>query len=407
METNDNKKLKIYTLGHFKVCRGENNLSETTNRSYRLWELFKYLITNRNRVVLPETVMEQLWPEEDYADPKGALRALVYRIRQILEPKRDSQDNSFILFSHGGYSWNKDQDYWLDAEEFELLIKKARGAVTDSLEESIEYYKKVIDLYKGEYLPECYYSQWVIPVRNFYQNQYLEAVQELVKILGNLGRYEEVIVTCQQALNLHPFEEEIHLAYIDALLEVGKTKQAQVHYQYANQQLYRELGVKPSPAMLRIGRIIQNSGEKLSTDLSTIQDNLGADNIEGAFVCDADIFRYIYKLERRRRERSGQALLLILLTLSKLDFTLPQAELLTKVRPGMEKLLINSLRKGDVIAHWNDTQFLLLLPGLNYEQGEKVIERIKQNFAADVKYKDLLLRSEIQPMLPLEEYMAE
>jgi len=66
--------LQVFTLGQFAVKNGESILSECKDRSRKLWELFKYLLVHHDRVLLPEVIAEQLWPEQDYADAKSAVR---------------------------------------------------------------------------------------------------------------------------------------------------------------------------------------------------------------------------------------------------------------------------------------------------------------------------------------------
>jgi two-component SAPR family response regulator len=72
-----NDRLKIYTLGRFIVLRGKKSLNEQTNRSYRMWELFKYLLTNRGKGIPAESITEILWPGSDYAAPPPG-RAYLY-----------------------------------------------------------------------------------------------------------------------------------------------------------------------------------------------------------------------------------------------------------------------------------------------------------------------------------------
>jgi len=57
-------KLNIYTLGDFDITYGENSILKESGRSYKLFKLFKYLVTFRGRKLLPETIIESLW--EDY-----------------------------------------------------------------------------------------------------------------------------------------------------------------------------------------------------------------------------------------------------------------------------------------------------------------------------------------------------
>ncbi|MGI6097718.1 MAG: BTAD domain-containing putative transcriptional regulator [Dethiobacteria bacterium] len=51
-------------------------------------------------------------------------------------------------------------------------------------------------------------------------------------------------------------EEELHLRYIESLMELGRNKQAQEHYEYISAHMYRELGVKPSVEMRRLYQLL-------------------------------------------------------------------------------------------------------------------------------------------------------
>ena len=56
----DQTVLEIRTLGNFQVSYGEKILTQEYSRSYRLWKIFKYLITYRQQGVLPEVVVEKI-----------------------------------------------------------------------------------------------------------------------------------------------------------------------------------------------------------------------------------------------------------------------------------------------------------------------------------------------------------
>lgn len=183
----DSDILKINTLGHFAVKRGEKVFTEDSHRSYRLWELFKYIVTNRSQGIVPEIAMQNLWPEQDYVDARRALRALIFRLRKILDAD-DLSDESHILFSNGCYCWNQDVDYWLDADEFEKLLSQARELATTSTPEAIDLYERGLELYRGDYLVESYFSQWVLPSRYYYYNLFIKATSEYASLLLAAGR---------------------------------------------------------------------------------------------------------------------------------------------------------------------------------------------------------------------------
>lgn len=391
-------KLEITTLGKFEVRRAGQLLSQDS--SYRVWELFKFIITNRNTGIVPELALENLWPDQEYSDPRGAVRALIFRLRKSLG-QCSNMTQDYIVFSQGCYHWNKSVDYWLDVEEFEEKAQQALSLKQSQPEQAENMLLQAVDLYGGEYLPESYYCQWTIPVRNYLNSLYLQVVLELMDLLSARGDNSRVITICEQALRTHPYEEDIHRYYLRALVNEGRIKQARNHYTYTANKFYQDLGIKPSADLQRI---IQAAGTRQpeGLDLNSIQNHLreNADN-QGAFVCDTEVLKEIYKLERRRGERLGLSIFMALVTI--MDDT--QRNDTSIVKKGMEQLenfLVNSLRKGDVIARWSSNQYILMLPGLAYEQGEKVMERIKNGFNKANRH--LTMTTEIQPVMPLEIY---
>lgn len=388
--------LEITTLGRFQVRRGDETLSRESTRSYRLWELFKYLITYRDKETYSEVIMENLWPEQDYADPRHTLRTLVYRLRQLLDNKEDDHTVSCIKFSHGAYSLNTNIDYWLDAEVFDKLCREASRAEPES---AIAAFQQALSLYQGDYLPELAYSEWVIPIRNYYHRLYIQAVLDVTDLMKERKMYGEIIKVCERAFLIEFFEEEIHLRFLEALIESGKLHQALAHYEYVTAVFYRELGVKPSSSMRALYRLMQQDDTIPSFDLEAIQETLlDRKGLDGAFFCDPEVFRFLYKLEMRRVERTGQSIFLVMLTLTGKNMSSPYPHILRESLNGLQHQLVSGLRRGDVITRWNDSQLLVILPGLNYEQAERVMERLTSGFIRLAKAQDIVLHQDIKPV---------
>ena len=105
--------LYIKMLGEFSIKNGYNNFTHINNKSIQITRLLSYLIANKDTEVSKDKLIDVLWPEENAANPSGALRNLVYRARQILadffpkpEDGQDTSENECILFSKSAYRWN-------------------------------------------------------------------------------------------------------------------------------------------------------------------------------------------------------------------------------------------------------------------------------------------------------------
>jgi two-component SAPR family response regulator len=395
------ERLEIYTLGRFLVKSGDTLISEQSSRSYRIWDLFKYLVTYRDKGILPEVILENLWPGQEFSDPKRALRTPIYRLRQLLtHPTADNNSNNVITFSQGCYKWDTNADYLLDVQEFEALCQRGRMIAENNPAAAIEAFKKAVSLYKGDYLPECLYYEWALPVRNYYRRIFLQSSLYLCRLLKNAGRHSEIIEVCESVFHVEPFEEEFHLYFLESQMVMEKIQEARSHYEYVTSLHYRELGIKPSPAMRNLYRQLKTGSEYVEFDLTSIQESLAErQETEGAFFCDSDIFRHLYKLEKKKLERSGQVIFLGLLSLTTAEYRIPPQKTLKEASDMLLDLLNANLRKGDIITHWNDSQILILLPNLNLEQGEKVLQRIITAFNTK-NNSSIKLLGKLQPVIP-------
>ena len=353
--------LRIFTLGRFEVYRNDVQLSQLASRSSRVWDLFKYLLTYRDRSSTPEAIIETLWPQHNYADMRKALRTPIYRLRQILQNDSDEQ---YILFSQGCYIWNNQAHYWLDTDEFENLIKTAQTSEADP-ETLIDLYLRAINLYHGEYLPENLYADWTITQRNYYRRLFLEAVDALAGLYKAQQRHHEIINLCEKAIALEPFEEILHNHYLESLINTGRHKQAKEHYQQITQLFYTELGVKPSPKLQQLYRQLQNK---------TGQQQLEEQPLDAAFYCTPEIFASICNLERRRGERTKQPAVI-----GKLTLVTENAHLLSAgLADNVVEILLKILRKGDVVTKNSNDRLQILFSNLDLQQAKVVISRIEK-----------------------------
>jgi DNA-binding SARP family transcriptional activator len=386
------KQLKVYTLGQFVVKNGETLLSESGGRSRKLWELFKYLLVHNDRVLLPEVIAEQLWPDQNYADAKSAVRTLIHRLRGLLGDGVD-----MIKFVQGGYTFNRNMDLWLDMAVFEACCRQARQAARQGqTQKAKELYKQGLDLYKGDLLPECAYSDWLIPLRNHYHRLYMQSVLELVQLLRETQSFAEIVEEAAKALLIDYFEEELHIYLLEALLADGKVSQAKGHYENVTAVFYREMGVKPSPAMKRLFRQIQERDDVDGNVLDFTAFREAVDSrlqAGGAFLCEPEFFRFLCQLETRRAQRSGQNGLLLMLTVTAAG-TGGMVDDKTQHAATLQEVLQRTLRNSDVFCSLGSQQFIVLLPTTTPQQGQHMLQRL----AAVLGDRKLLLKSRLQPL---------
>lgn len=382
-------KIKVRVLGRFIAEYKDKVLTNECSRSNKSWELFKYLILNRGRVLLPEVITDQLWPGNEYNDPKSVVRTSIFRLRNLI-----GNDVEFIKFAQGGYIVDQNS-LWLDVDEFENLYRKGYlTAGKGHISEAIVFYKQAIEVYTGDLLPECAYSEWLIPMRSHYRSQYLNCVTETARFLNQIHSYNETAEIVSRALLIDYSVEELHILLLEALIGERKISQAKAHYEKATSMFYREMAVKPSAAMRNMLRQIQekqNDGIEVKDFNSFWNEMNGRNQRSGALLCDSDIFSFLCQLETRRAKRMGYNVQIIVLSVKEngsngKSFNQPQHFSVLK------DVLHEGLRSCDIFCELESLHCMILLPTDNMQQSQSLLLRVGEV----LKGKNLTLNSQVQ-----------
>lgn len=380
--------LQFFTLGRFEIYRKGKGFYNISGRSTKLWYLFKYLLSNKGKSIPPETILENLYPDEEYENPKNTLQNIVYRLRKLL-----SQEEFFrsygchIVYSNGCYSLCFDNDVFVDTDFFEEYIQKAETIKSQSPDEAMKYYESALELYYGDYFPELVYEDWVIPKRNYYRRLYVHTVLELVKLYHQKKDYDKAINVCERAIQIEAYEEDLHISFIKSLMEKGRVKEAQNHYEQYTSMLYKQFGIKPTAELQQIYKLLKGSAAELNAN-EQAEIFYPDENAEGAFYCDRNIFYSIYVLEKRRSERTGHVVYVVSLTVNE------NSDIFNDIRNKLTGLL----RKGDVVTTWESNIILVLLPRMEYKQILTIMDRIIKQFNNDEHKYDIKVK--IRTSLP-------
>ena len=312
MDFSPNKQppIQISMLGNFEIYNDGTKIEETVNRSKKMWNLLGYIITYRNKHLSQTDYIDMLWPDEDSANPVNALKTLLSRLRHLLEPVAVHNEN-FIISSQGSYQWNNHLNCMIDIEEFEKFCQKANGT-TVSEENRILFYKKALDLYKGDFMTKHATELWVIPLSTYYHNLYIDTAKNFFSLLRKFNDYETIEYYCSKALQIERFDETLHCIFIQNMIDQGNSFAALNHYEQTTDLLYINLGVKPSKELRSLYLNIIRTQKTLETDLNIIQNDLKEAEFKmGPFFCEYCIFQETYRLIARQASREGRSVYLL------------------------------------------------------------------------------------------------
>lgn len=394
-------KMTVKMFGDFTISYEGETVSDSDNRSKKLWLLLAYLLYNRNRVLKQNELIELLWSENERgANPTGALKTLFYRLRSELDKLFYGAGKQLIISRNNGYIWNGDFEVELDCEIFDELKKTISECGGDALEETVA----MLRLHDGEFLSRLNGEFWVIPIATYYHNEYIMHCLRIFPLLLEAGRNEEIIEFCKTAALIEPFHDGIHGYYMRAYIAMGKQDRAVEIYQKYSDRLLSELGIIPSDEIREIYREAVKSNNGFSLTVDALRDQLKEDDSGpgGALVCEYDFFRILYFSTARSVMRSGIAVHLVLMTVTGKH----GAELETKKREkymaNLEDTIRHSLRRGDSASRCSASQYVIMLPRANYENSCMVCERILKAYIKNYSYPDAEFRYEVFPIQPDE-----
>jgi DNA-binding SARP family transcriptional activator len=153
-----------------------------------------------------------------------------------------------VLVHHNGYyQINPDATVNYDIEDFVTALARARQA---SPEDSLSYWQKAADSYRGPFL-QGHTEEWVVEQREDFLAGYLEAMTAIAKVRLDEGRKEQALALLLRAANENDLYEPIHIEIMRLYAHLGRRSEAAGHYQKLVEMM-KEQGLEPSPRTQQI-----------------------------------------------------------------------------------------------------------------------------------------------------------
>lgn len=389
--------IQIRMLGEFSLRAGDNRISDTGNRSKKVWCLLAYLICNRDRAISQQKLIDLLWGEDAAStNPENALRITLHRARALLDGLWPDAGRELIIRKDGGYAWNGEVSVELDCDRFEDLCRNV-----EQEEARLSRYLEALELYQGEFLPRQSSEGWVIPVSTHFHNLYLQATLEAASLLSIRGRHSEAVSLCRAAVGAEPYHEPLHQLLMKELAAAGDPKGAAAVYEALSKRLFDDFGIRPSDETRSVYRAAAHTPEDRTLPMDEVLEQLQEPQGEaGAMQCDYDYFKVLCYAESRAMERSGNATHIALLSLSgSTDKPLTKRSM-DRVMEQLGQELRGNLRRGDTISRCSVSQYIIMLPKANYENSCMVCRRVIAAFHRAHPHVTAKVNFMVQPLTP-------
>ncbi len=239
-------RLRIKTLGGFRLWRGETPLTESDFEGRQPQLLLKAVLAHGAQGVVKDVLLEDLWPE---ADPGGAeknFKVNLHRLRKALEPDLDKTFGSSYVHLKANLVSLDAELCQLDMEEFLALIKEGeRDEAQGQFKKAISIYKEAVEGYGGDFLPEELYFSWAEAKRVELRGNYSELLHRLAGIYEKQGTLTQAIDCYKQLVRVDPLDELACQRLMLLYAQKGRRSAALKVYQDCCQALKKELNTEP------------------------------------------------------------------------------------------------------------------------------------------------------------------
>lgn len=346
----------------------------------------QYLIVNHDRSISTDELIDRFWTENNSSSPSGALRHMLFKVRNLLEEMFPGKKDLLQTFP-GYYAWNKEINIKLDTEQFEAACLKARRA---SGEEQLPLLLHAIDLYKGDFLASND-SDWALVLRQYYRTLYLDVCKTALPLLHKKEEWVKLLHICGQAYRIDFTMEEFTIYQMRALIALGQPEQAIETYEAFREKMIQEFEIIPSDQVEQLYTLAAGLRKKDIDAPDIFRLVCGDDEDQRAFFCTFEVFQNIVTLEKRHLARSGQSSALVIISLG--NKTAPATD-----ARRLERILLDGLRAGDPVARLEAGSYILMLTGASIENAQMVMGRIDYNFHSTYRYSKAKLNYQIESL---------
>jgi DNA-binding SARP family transcriptional activator len=240
--------MRVHLLGPVMVERTDGSVVGSSGwKRTKVRALLAILALQRGLPVHRERLIEILWANLDYPAARQNLNSTVYDLRQSLATTNvEAGPECSVIYESNHYSLKWSSADWLDVDEFERLVQRAREAAAPA--HSILQYRRAIDLYRDEFLSDVilvYADDYYLREQRRLRELYLDVLEELGKMEETLGRNEAAHELYARVLALDPCREHTGRRLMNIYLRAGDRTAALVLFQQLAETLKSEFGAAP------------------------------------------------------------------------------------------------------------------------------------------------------------------
>lgn len=244
-ETSANSLINIICFDEFVVYKGDELIKWKTAK---VKELFAFFLMHLNTYVNRDTIIDTLWPDQDYKKAKIQLHTSLSYLRKSLDSMGFKES---LKFSNQSYSLAIDE-FYCDAFELEQIIDYHSHITSENIAEV----EKMVSLYTGEYMEKNEYL-WAKPKAQTIKEKLFYMLQKMIEYYIQSKELLKKRQCLQMLLKYNPYSENTLQQLILHDLETGNRIEAIQLYHDFVALLKEDLGIDPEQSTMELYESLQ------------------------------------------------------------------------------------------------------------------------------------------------------
>jgi DNA-binding SARP family transcriptional activator len=241
--------VRYFILGPLEVLRDSEIRTPTAPKTASVLAL---LLLNAGRLVLTETLMEDIWLDAPPPSAATTLQTYIYQIRCLL-------GRDVISTRPGGYVFP------VDEPDLDLLAFRARFAAGRRLLsagralEALDELQAALALWRGSPLTNVRAGRVLELEIQQLEEERRRAAELCVEAAFAAGHHRHVIADLKHMVAEDPYNEWLHARLIEALTVAGRRREALSVYSGLRKLLAEQLGLDPMRELRELERHVLES----------------------------------------------------------------------------------------------------------------------------------------------------
>lgn len=239
----DDCRVRIHVLGQFMILQNGRPLAFGRKAPRKPLALLKMLVASGGVRAGASVLSEGLWPESEGDAARKSFDINLHRLRKVLGV------HDLLTLTDGKLSFDR-RKCWIDVWEFEDVVARIEGAISQSPETSDTEYaslgRELQRVYAGHFLEHETQEAWAVAYRDRLRAKFGRAVMTLAERLEQHRKWDQAAALYSRALELDNLAESFYRRLMICYRELGETAEALRVYRRCRDLLSVVFSLKPS-----------------------------------------------------------------------------------------------------------------------------------------------------------------